>query len=297
MPRHMKSPIPDIHKPYLWCPLEWVEAWYLTYLNSARLRLGMQGHPWSAVAPSSVEEMRLRDQKKYMRRALERLLVKPDECLISFSVSPKGDDIDKTVAEFRRLRSKLLDGDSRILACMVVPEPRPIGTAHGNILVKCLTTNAMGLMKTFERKLEKKGNIYEFWKDPITGELTNTREEQLRYTRVGKIPGPIWYALKTTHTKVHKDGLQRHNIIAEVTRRVRREKEASAIEASAWRKYAGLNISFRCKPKDSSADECSTLTYSKHQIPPPHPSTPSTVCQRLYARPSRDNAQGEAVRK
>lgn len=271
MPRKMKNPTPQIEKPFFWCPPEWVKPWYLAFLNSARLRLGMQGRPWSAIAPSTVERMHLREQKKYTQRALERLLVTPDECLISFSVSPKGDDIDKTVAEFRRLRSKLLSKESRILAYMVVPEPRPIGTAHGNIIVKCLTTDAKGLMDTFERKLEKASKIYEFWKDPMTGELTNTHEAQLRYIRIGKVPGPIWYALKTTTTKVHTNGLQRHDIIAEVTRRAQSERHASAIEASAWRKYVGLNISFNHKPKGSSGNHASTLTYSKRQIFP-HPS-------------------------
>jgi hypothetical protein len=264
----MKGPIPRVDKLFQWCPLEWVEAWYPTFLNSARNRVGMWGRPWSAVPPNIVEEILLKQLKIYMKRALEKLLLKPDECLISFSIAPKGDNIDKTVAEFRRLRSKLLDEDSRILAYMVVPEPRPIGTAHGNILVKCLATNAMSLKKTFDRKLEKEGKIYKFWEDRVTGELTYTHEEQVCDARASRIPGPIWYALKTTRTKVHKDGLQRHNIIAEITKRARSEKDASAIEASAWRKYVGLNISFSQKSREPSTKHPSTLTYSKHQIPP-----------------------------
>ncbi len=151
---------------------------------------------------------------------------------------------------------------------MVVPEPRPIGTAHGNIVIKCLNTNVMHLIRDFERKLAKERDIYKFWRNSITGEITYTYEQQISDKRAGKIPGPLWYALKTTNTKIHRQGLQRHNIISEITMRARREKDASAIEASAWRTYAGLNISFSQDSKKSPVPPSSTLTYSKHQIPP-----------------------------
>lgn len=123
-----------------------------------------------------------------------------------------------------------------ILARLSVPEPRPHGTAHYNVILKLQCEAVAGIKKTLNTLYRGERDIFEFWKDRDTRESTYSYDQQCIDDRTpGHIPGPIWYALKTTITRVGKSGLQSHDIIEELRCFEELGKRAPAIVALAWR--------------------------------------------------------------
>lgn len=267
MPRK-HTPLPQ-DAEFTWCPDEWVEATYRKTCQRLPRKHGRLGQP---VTAQEVEGSVIADGRKRMQHAKRELRLRPGEFLLGFTIAPHGNDLDETVAKAQRLLKKLSKKHRPILARLTVPEPRPHGTAHYNVILKLQCEAVAGVVKTLNRLYGGEGDIFKLWADRETGELTYSYDQQRIDDRIpGRIPGPIWYALKTTITPVGKSGLQSHDIIEELRCFKELEKRAPAIVALAWRQHARLRITLPRKRLRPTASKPDSVIYNIPLITP-HPS-------------------------
>jgi hypothetical protein len=267
MPSKTTSLPQDANFP--WCQPESVKATYEKLHQKLPFKLGKLGRP---VTARSVENSVVADGYKRMRRAKEELRLRPKECLLCLTIAPHGDDLGKTIAEAQQLLKKFFKRRRPILARLSVPEPRPHGTAHYNVILKLRCEAVAGVTKTLNTLYKDKRDIFELWEDHDTGESTYSYDQQCIDDRIpGLIPGPIWYALKTTITRVGESGLESHNIIEELRRSETLEEHAPAIVALAWRQHAGLRITRSRMRLRSPASKPDSVIYNIPLITPRPP--------------------------
>ncbi len=266
MPRK-HTPLPQ-DADFIWSPDEWVEATYTKTCQRLPRKLGRLGQP---VTAQEVEGSVIADGRERMQHAKRELRLRPGELLLCFTIAPHGDELDETITKARRLLNKLSKKRRPILARLSVPEPRPHGTAHYNVILKLRCEAVAGVMKTLDTLYKGEGDIFKLWADRETGELTYSYDQQCIDDRIpGRIPGPIWYALKTTVTRVGKSGLQSHDVIGELRCFEELEKRAPAIVALAWRQHAGLRITSSRKRLGPPASKPDSVIYNIPLITP-HP--------------------------
>ncbi len=250
----------------LWVEPFFLKKYYRSQHQSARFAFGVQKAPPEYPLPHLVERRLIKKLRQHREKACEILCLNTDESLLSLSLSPNGTDLYETVDEVKRLRKKVIGKKDLIIAYRAIPEPRPLGTAHINLILLVKTKNVMAVRSNIDKKLQDEGKVYEFWENKKTGEFTYTYSDQCRDIARNYIPPPIWYAYKTMITEI---GLQSHDIITEVSKRPERVKCASAIEAAAWRGHAGLQPSGgKRKEIKSKKKQRVTLNYSKGEISP-----------------------------
>lgn len=255
----------DLYEP-LWVEPFFLKKYYNSQHQSARFAFGVQKAPPEYPQPHLVERRLIKKLKQHVEKACKILCLKADESLLSLSLSPNGTDLYETVDEVKRLRKKVIGKKDLIIAYRAIPEPRPLGTAHINLILRVKTKNVMIIRSNIDKKLQDEGEVHEFWKNKETGEFTYTYSDQCRDIARNSIPGPIWYAYKTMITEI---GLQSHDIITEVSKRPERVEYASAIEAAAWRGHAGLHPSGgQRKEIKSRKKQPVTLNYNKGEISP-----------------------------
>lgn len=265
MARRLKNQPPEIKRPFLWCPTEWVMIEHPKLLSKVRMQRRQLGFSVTNPSAYALESALISEGKKTVDDVKAWLRLTAGECLVCLSVAPRGNTMAATAEAVKSIRIKMRRRLQDVLSWVIFPEPRSNGNAHLNIMLRLMEKDAPNIITTIKRRLKKHMDEYGIWENHITKKVIYTYADQCIDEHMGYIPGPIWYSLKTLLTRAP---LKSHDIIAELRQRPKNIEFASVFEGHVWRKYSGLNKSSSRVRKESKHLKVDTITYRGEEIRP-----------------------------